>query len=852
MNADSAQDIQDIYPLSGMQQLLLMHGLQPGGADSGFLHYRCIFHGALDTAVLRTAWGMVAERCDILRASFAWDGFDEPLQVVHRTVELPWTQLDWTAHSESEQASRLGQLVEDDRAQGFDFGSVPLTRLTLIRLADNRHAMLWSHHHLQTDGWSVAVIIREVLSCYAALRQGAVPVLEPRRPFRDYISWLKERDQGAAQRYWSGLLRGFTSPTRLAASAPGPAATGGAPGPERVRLSSPAAVMRGLELRASSCHVTLNALVSAAWALVLGRTGGSADVVFGSTVSGRPPGLAGVENMVGTFINNLPVRIQIQPQQRLADWLDGIFRQQISSQEFDFPPLYLIEEWSDIPARARLFDSLVLFDNTPDTTAIACGPDLRIDGTDGSLTSSFPFTLLVRCREQLELEAIVDPRRITVAAAALTLTHLAAILARLGDPDITTVAELEQVLDAGATAAAGMQAEAGDHAVPGRQGRSPAAAQEGSARSASAGRAHEQPERRLPYIPLHTQLLGLWESLLGVKDIAISDSFFALGGHSLLAARMLNEAGRLLGRPVPITLLFEGPTIEQLAAAMLREFAPQHRPLIELTPGNGDPPYFFLHGDLVGGGYYTVKLARLLGGQVPFQVLAPLPVASGQAPPTVEEMAAEHVTLIRGAQPHGPYRLGGYCNGGVVMFEAARQLIQAGERVEFLGLIDATVGARWLDLISHAIEKIAPALGLSIDQQLRLFAYLDNRLGRLADPDELRKVVRTLFTRWHSPRPERRSAGVEDAEGGIRLRAYLWALARYRPQRIPGTLTLYMADNGNHRHLDQAQDWEGYADRIEIRALPGQHFDIITHQVERLAAELLKDMTRPAQATRVG
>jgi len=170
--------------------------------------------------------------------------------------------------------------------------------------------------------------------------------------------------------------------------------------------------------------------------------------------------------------------------------------------------------------------------------------------------------------------------------------------------------------------------------------------------------------------------------------------------------------------------------------------------------------------------------------------------------------------------------------------------------VEFLGLIDAAIGARHLGVISRAIELVGAPLGLSIDQQLRCFAYLDNRLGRLTDPDELGNAVRAMWKRWWAPLHDRLPAEVDEQEGGHLLRSSLWATARYRPQHFPGNLTLYMA-NGNRRHREHTEGWTGYADHIEVHSLPGHHFDIITHQVEYLAAALVKDMTRSPQAAPV-
>jgi len=312
MNTD---DVENIFPLSGMQQLFLLHALRPGRFDQGFLHYRCAIAGVLDAGILEQAWGMVAARCDALRTSFVWEGFPEPLQVVQRTIALPWKMEDWSQLEAGVQPERLAQLIADDRVRGIDLNAYPLSRLTLVRMSERHHVMLWSHHHIQTDGWSVAVIIRELFACYAALRSGGAPVLEPRRPFSDYIAWLLQRDLGAAEAYWRALLGGFTSPTTIARHPPSPARSSTM---ASARKQLPAAVLAGLATLARTHNVTINTVTQAAWALVLAHHSGSQDVVFGTTVSGRPPGLPGVEHMVGAFINNLPVRLQIKPQERIG------------------------------------------------------------------------------------------------------------------------------------------------------------------------------------------------------------------------------------------------------------------------------------------------------------------------------------------------------------------------------------------------------------------------------------------------------------------------------------------------------------------------------------------------------
>ena len=186
------------------------------------------------------------------------------------------------------------------------------------------------------------------------------------------------------------------------------------------------------------------------------------------------------------------------------------------------------------------------------------------------------------------------------------------------------------------------------------------------------------------------QLTEIWERLLKIAPISLDDDFFENGGDLLLAMEVLVELERLTGRNIPISILFDAPTIGQLAQKLSDPNYLNQKPkaLIRLNSSGSQTPLLYFHGDFEEGGYYAVRLARLLGPDQPLFIVPPHGIGDEPIPSSIEAMAADRLPLIVDAQPKGPYRLCGYCNGGIVAFEVARILISAGEKVEMVGMID--------------------------------------------------------------------------------------------------------------------------------------------------------------------
>ncbi|MFO7586807.1 MAG: condensation domain-containing protein, partial [Gemmatimonadota bacterium] len=307
--SNRSRRIEAIYPLSPMQQGMLFHTLLEPESGAYFEQMACRLRGALDVDAFERAWKQVVARHAALRTAFAWRGSEKPVQAVAREASLPFEVLDWRDASPEESERRYREFLQSDRARGFDLSRAPLMRIALLRFGDVEHGLVWSFHHILLDGWTYPILLGEVFSLYEAACRGETARLPDPRPYRDYIAWLERQDGKAAREFWTRELAGFERSTPL------PTVRFAKPGArssfEKLEVSFGPDLTASLEEFARSLGVTLSTLLHGAWGLVLARHAGEADVVFGSTVSGRPADLAGSEGMVGLFINTLPVRVRV-------------------------------------------------------------------------------------------------------------------------------------------------------------------------------------------------------------------------------------------------------------------------------------------------------------------------------------------------------------------------------------------------------------------------------------------------------------------------------------------------------------------------------------------------------------
>ncbi|MEE8584259.1 MAG: non-ribosomal peptide synthase/polyketide synthase, partial [Acidobacteriota bacterium] len=388
------RDVEDVYPATPLQQGLLFHSLYAENRGEYVVQASWRMDSRLQVAAFKRAWLLAWRRHAILRTAFLWEGLGEPLQVVRSGNPPAWREEDWSRLSAPRQQERLDGLFSADREEGFEPARAPLMRLSLIRLGGESHQFFWSFHHLLLDGWSVALLLRDVFSLYEALAQGLEPPPQESPPCRSYIAWLRQQDRSQAEAFWRQALSGFASPTPLGRDFSEQHEAARPSGHQTLEHSLSEAATLKLDSLARRCRLTVNNLLQAAWSVLLSRGSGRQDVLFGIVVSGRPPELEGVETMIGLFINTLPLRVRVSPDQGLTAWLQELQQLQARMQQFQYLPLSEVQKWSQAPAGLPLFESLMAFENYPvDESLRESGRSAGGSGMRFSDRTHYPLTV---------------------------------------------------------------------------------------------------------------------------------------------------------------------------------------------------------------------------------------------------------------------------------------------------------------------------------------------------------------------------------------------------------------------------------------------------------------------------
>ncbi|MCW5314093.1 amino acid adenylation domain-containing protein [Nostoc sp. KVJ3] len=424
------ENIEDLYELSPMQQGMLFHTLYAPESEVYFEQFLCTLSGELNFLAFQQAWEQVVARHPVLRSSFYWEEIEKPLQMVSKEVNLSWKELDWQNLTPDEQQQHIADFLKCDRQKGLDLAETPLMRFTLIYLGKQTYQFIWSHHHILFDGWSMQIILKEVLTFYEADYRSEYLRLKPSRPYRDYIHWLQQQDIAQAKNFWRQTLQGFEAPISLI----GNREQGIGNSKEEIYNEQPfqlsQTVTEKLQYAARQHHLTLNNLVQGAYALLLSRYSGESDVVFGATVSGRPPTFENVESMVGLFINTLPIRLDVDGKTELLSWLKHLQTQQLEQEQYAYFPLAEIQQISDIPPGTPLFESILVFENYPiDSAEEEVKETLKISDIRCFERTNYPLTVVVNPQSKLSGRIIYDANRFEQQTISRMIGHFQTLLA---------------------------------------------------------------------------------------------------------------------------------------------------------------------------------------------------------------------------------------------------------------------------------------------------------------------------------------------------------------------------------------------------------------------------------------
>jgi thioesterase domain-containing protein/acyl carrier protein len=827
------KNVADIYGLSPMQSLMLLHA-KTANNDHDVLFNQIVYviEGALDIAAYRRAWQLMVDRHSALRTLFVWQDGKDPIQVVREQVTLPWTEYDWRERPAAEQQEALDQLLAADQAEGFDLMRPPAMRLSLIQVADEQYWLVWSSHHLVIDRWCIGILFEEICAAYEAFTAGEFPSLTAAPLYRDYIAWLAEQDEEAARHYWREALRDLRSrplPLLERAAAKTPAL-------ETIETGLGGDEWARLRRFALNHDLTPGTLVSGAWSAVLAAATGANDTLFGLTVSGRPAELAGVSQAVGCFINNVPLRVSLDAGATTVDWLQNLQDQQLELNPFEYASPVQIQVWSGVDTYGPLFETLVVL-QAPVHLAMPRNLSIRYDR--GGMQTGYAVSLgAVPDDQALSLSLTFDRSRVPKALAGQLASGLIQVLQALPEA-------------AGRAPSALAAIDGFEKAVIPRQ------PQPGPS-------ANEDRPYTAPRNITESTIALIWATLLKLPQVGIEDRYFDLGGDSINAIQLLSLIETRLGRRLPISVLFRNPTLAELAAEIGDETLMPADPVLQPVNEHGTkPPFFYVHG-VFGDVSYLHNLGPLMDGDQPIYGLEAIGLRPGYEPDlTIEAMAARYIEAMRRLQPSGPYYLGGFCLGGVIAYEIARQLEQVGEKTALLAIIEGSAPFEFHDLqpVYHPerlqiIRQSAPywARGNKELGGWRLSARIQARARRKRgeSPKVNRRANRNVefdnLADFNATRPE-----IQFLLREVNIRA----VDSYVPGAYGGHIILYRAravqiDHAFRGKFDPQRGWGQLAKGgVSIRYVNGNHISLLVPPyVNSLAATITDDLRQAREQSR--
>lgn len=432
---------EDLYPPTPLQAGLLVHTRVQRGhkRQDYFEQLRCTLRGPLDANRFQWAWQQVAQRHAAFRTAFIWQGLPEALQRVVHQCDLPWQTLDWRDKPTEHRQQAWQQLLQRDRERGFDLTQAPLMRWFLVHWDNQSYRLVWSHHHVLLDGWSIGLVLQEVMQYYSTETHLPTPP-----PFRNYVAWLDARDTSAARRFWREQLADIDEPTQLAL--PRPRADADGHRAQRLQRVLRPSIAQPLGQWARQHRLTLNTLCQAAWALTVCAYSGKDDVLFGTTISGRPADLPGVSRMVGLFIQTQPARFRLDTHLALLTWLQEAQSLQRDRERYSTLPPAEVKAMTAIPRDLDPFDTLFIFENLPRTQQHQ-DRSIHIEDVRIFEQTHFPLTLMIRPGENLVVDCLYHGERFSERAVTSLLDSWTRLLQILPNHVTEPVAAIDWLSD---------------------------------------------------------------------------------------------------------------------------------------------------------------------------------------------------------------------------------------------------------------------------------------------------------------------------------------------------------------------------------------------------------------------
>ena len=350
-------NVEDIIPLTSMQEGMMFHYLME--SDDAEYHQQISIDlvGDLSIDLMKKAWDFVISKNEILRTVYRWKNIAHPVQVILKKHSVEMSYYDLSCLPSSLKEEKLNGIRQTDLKNRINIEKETL-RIALCKCSKSEYTMIISNHHILYDGWSNAIIIKELMSAYHAFYKGLKPRVPFKNKFSEYVKWIGSLDRIKQKKYWENYLTGAEQNDFLFSKAN-----------QSEIKNYECALQKDISDQiadfASENGLTVASLLYSAWAVVMQKLNDVDDIIFGITTSGRHHPIKGIENMVGLFINTIPLRVRINEEVTLIQLLKKVNQTMKDSQEFASTSLVDINKYAGIVDHSQLFNSLVVTRNYP-------------------------------------------------------------------------------------------------------------------------------------------------------------------------------------------------------------------------------------------------------------------------------------------------------------------------------------------------------------------------------------------------------------------------------------------------------------------------------------------------------
>ncbi|MEN1970683.1 amino acid adenylation domain-containing protein, partial [Lentibacillus sp. N15] len=394
-------EIEKIYDLSPMQEGMLYHSLLQKNTEAYFVQISFSIKGFLDINVFERAIKQLINRHEVLRTTFFYKNVKKPKQVVLNNKDARIDFKDLSDFTEGESSNFIKSYLSGDRKQKFDLEKDTLIRFAVFKINDVDFKVVWSLHHILLDGWSLGIVLKELFTIYESIKNDTPLQLKKTNPYKNFIDWLGEQDYEKALTYWKKFLDGYETKATLPSEIYCKESNGKQ---KYYEFNIGEKLTRDLILLSKKFKVTLNTTFQAIWGILLQRYTNQDDVIFGAVHSGRTAFVEGIDNMVGLFINTIPVRIGSG--NTFREFATNIQEQATSSGTYSYYPLYKIQEQS--VHKRNLFDHIIVFENYPLSNELGDVQDIQISDLNSLEQTNYPLSIAVYPGKSLKVKISYD------------------------------------------------------------------------------------------------------------------------------------------------------------------------------------------------------------------------------------------------------------------------------------------------------------------------------------------------------------------------------------------------------------------------------------------------------------